>query len=132
MTKGSKIVSWIFAVAVAVIFFQTLFFKFTGAEESVYIFTQVAGPEMESFGRIGSGIGELVAAVLILIPKTRVYGAVLSAIVILGAIFSHLTILGVVVLDDGGTLFILACIVLVLSAALVLIHRSDLPLKSSS
>ncbi|NNE68131.1 MAG: DoxX family protein, partial [Pyrinomonadaceae bacterium] len=98
----------------------------------VYIFTQVAGPEMESFGRIGSGIGELVAAVLILIPKTRVYGAVLSAIVILGAIFSHLTILGVVVLDDGGTLFILACIVLVLSAALVLIHRSDLPLKSSS
>ena len=132
MTKGSKVVSWVFAIAVAVVFLQTLFFKFSGAEESIYIFEKVAGPGMEPFARIGSGIGELIAAILILLPATRLYGAILSVLVIAGAILSHLTILGIVVQDDGGTLFILACTVLVLSLVLVFLHRSDFPLSGSS
>ena len=127
MPKTAKIVSWICCIIVSIVYLQTLFFKFTGAEESVHIFEKVAGPDMEAFARIGSGFGELIAAVLILVPKTRIYGAILSMLVISGAIFSHLTILGIVVLDDGGTLFILACIVFVLSLVVIYLHRSEIP-----
>jgi putative oxidoreductase len=97
-------------VVVAVILLQTLFFKLTGAEESVYIFTQVG---MEPWGRIGSAIVELIASVLILIPATTWLGALLALGTISGALFFHFTKLGFVIMDDGGTLFILACIVFV-------------------
>ncbi|MDH3494761.1 MAG: DoxX family protein [Acidobacteriota bacterium] len=127
MSKTINIVSWVFRIAIAAIFLQTLFFKFSGAEESINIFRKVAGTEMEPFARIGSGIGELIAAILIIIPKTRVYGAILSVFVISGAILSHLTILGIEVMDDGGLLFILACTVFVLSLAVIYIHRAEFP-----
>lgn len=90
-----------------VILVQTLYFKFTGAEESVYIFSTLG---VEPFGRIGSGIVELIASILILIPRTTFLGALLGLGTMLGAIFSHLFILGIEVKNDGGTLFILAII----------------------
>lgn len=128
MPKAAKIVSWVFSIAVAVLYLQTvLLFKFPGATESIYIFEKVAGPEMEGFARIGSGIAELITAVLLLIPKTRIYGAILSVFVILGAIFSHLTILGIEVQNDGGTLFFLAMTIFVLSLIVIFLHRSDIP-----
>ena len=120
-------VSWACRIAVAIILLQTLFFKFTGAEESRYIFTTLLGENLEAFGRIGSGIVELVAAILIVMPKTAWLGALLSLGTISGAIFSHLTMLGIVVKDDGGLLFALAIAVFVLSALVLLIHRRELP-----
>jgi uncharacterized membrane protein YphA (DoxX/SURF4 family) len=123
-----SIVSWACRIAVAIILLQTLFFKFTGTEESRYIFTTLLGENLEAVGRIGSGIVELVAAILIVMPKTAWLGALLSLGTISGAIFSHLTMLGIVVKDDGGLLFALAIAVFVLSALVLLIHRRELPL----
>lgn len=119
-------ISWILRIIVAIILFQTLFFKFTGAEESKYIFTTLMG-DNEAVGRIGSGIVELIAAVLLIIPGTVSIGAAIALGTITGAIFSHLTQLGIVVKDDGGLLFILAVIVFVCSTFILFIHRTEMP-----
>lgn len=111
-------------VLTALILLQTLFFKFTGAPESVYIFTQVGA---EPFGRIASGIVELIASVLLFVPRLTWLGAGLSAGVISGAILAHLTILGIEVQGDGGTLFILACVVFALSLFVLWVRRQDIP-----
>lgn len=121
-----NILSWIFRIVIAIILLQTLFFKFTGAEESKYIFTTLMG-DNEAVGRIGSGIVELVATVLLFIPSTAWLGAFLALGTMSGAIFSHLTKLGVVVKDDGGLLFGLAITVFVLSLSVLLIHRKEIP-----
>src|SRR6478672_10069912 len=127
MSSNMKILSWICRLIVAVILLQTLFFKFTGAEESKYIFSTVLSPELEAYGRIGSGMIELVTAILLLIPASASLGALLALGTISGAILSHLTILGIVVNDDGGLLFALAVTVFLLSALLLLLHRRELP-----
>lgn len=123
--RRQAIVSWVLQVIVAAILLQTLFFKFTGAEESVYIFTQLG---MEPWGRIGSGIAELTAAILILMPLTITLGALISLGVIAGAIASHLTKLGIVVQDDGGLLFGLAIVVFAGSAAILYLRRREIPI----
>lgn len=120
----TNILSWVARIVVALILLQTLFFKFTGAAESVYIFETVG---MEPLGRIGSGIAELIAAILLLIPRTRVLGALMALGVISGAIFFHLTKLGIEVQGDGGTLFYLAVAVFVLSLVVVVLHRKEIP-----
>lgn len=127
MSSKLLIFSWICRIVVAVILLQTLFFKFTGAEESKYIFTTVMGPEYEAFGRIGSGVVELMAAILLLIPSTVSIGAIISIGTISGALLSHLAFLGIEVKGDGGLLFGLAVIVFVLSSVLLLLHRRELP-----
>jgi putative oxidoreductase len=124
LSKPQNIISWILQLIVAIILFQTLFFKFTGAEESKYIFTTLG---IEPWGRIGSGVVELIAVILLLIPRTVPYGAILALGTIAGAIFSHLTKLGIVVKDDGGLLFILACVVFVSSAVILFLHRREIP-----
>ena len=126
-----KVASWVLSLVAALIYLQTLFFKFTGSPESVFIFEKLAGPDLEPFARIGTGLVELVTALLLIVPKTRVYGAILSIAVIAGAIMSHFAVLGIVVNDDGGTLFILACVILISSAIVAFLHRSELPLTSS-
>jgi uncharacterized membrane protein YphA (DoxX/SURF4 family) len=113
---------WILRLLAALILLQTLFFKFTAAEESVYIFTQIG---MEPWGRIGIGIMELIAALLILFPKTTPIGALLAIGLMAGALFFHLTKLGVVVKNDGGQLFVYAVLVLVASAILLFIYRQE-------
>jgi hypothetical protein len=122
-----KVISWTLRLIVAAILFQTLFFKFTGAEESKYIFSTVLSPELEAYGRIGSGFVELIAVVLLLLPKTVWLGALLSLGTISGAIMSHLTKLGIEVKGDGGLLFALAVTVFIGSALILLIHRRELP-----
>ena len=119
----STISTWVLRLLAAIILLQTLFFKFTAAEESVYIFTQIG---MEPVGRIGIGIMELIAAILILYPKTTPYGALLAVGLMAGAIFFHVTKLGIVVKNDGGQLFVYALIVLVSSAILLVIFRQQL------
>lgn len=122
------ILSWICRIAVALILLQTLFFKFTGAEESKYIFSTLMGPDLEAVGRIGSGVVELIAALLLLVPFTVSLGATISLATISGAIVSHLAVLGVEVQNDGGLLFGLAVTVFALSSVLLLLHRRELPI----
>jgi putative oxidoreductase len=129
-TQTMPWVSWALRILVAAILFQTLFFKFTGAAESVYIFSKLG---LEPAGRIGSGIAELVAVILLLLPSTVTFGAMLSLGVIAGAIMSHLTKLGIVVINsdgssDGGLLFGLALIVLFGSLGILWLHRTEIPI----
>ena len=86
---------------------------------------------IEPAGRIGSGIAELVATVLLLVPSTVVLGALLALGVISGALASHLGPLGIQVQGDGGLLFALACAVFVGSAIVVWLRRRELPLVGS-
>ncbi|RME05180.1 MAG: DoxX family protein [Bacteroidetes bacterium] len=118
-----KHLSLVLRVIVAAIFLQTLYFKFTGAPESVYIFTTLGA---EPAGRILSGILELVCAVLLLYRPTMIYGALGSLGVISGALLSHLFVLGIEVMDDGGLLFGLALTVFLCSLALIIMHKSEL------
>jgi len=128
MTKAETVLSWGLQILVAVILFQTLFFKFTAAEESVYIFSTLG---VEPWGRIASGVVELIAVALILYPPTAVFGAVLSLGVISGALASH-SILGISIKGDGGLLFLLAVVVFLSSASVVYLRRSEIPLVGAS
>lgn len=107
--------------AAAIILLQTLWFKFTAAPESVYIFSTLGA---EPVGRIGSGVAELIAALLLLFPRAAWIGAALVLGIMSGAIISHLTVLGVEVMGDGGTLFALAIAVAV-CAAIILVRDHD-------
>ncbi|WAC09232.1 DoxX family protein [Dyadobacter pollutisoli] len=121
--KPNKIVFWVLRIVPAVILLQTLFFKFTAAEESVYIFSKLG---IEPWGRIGSGIAELIAAILILIPAVTGIGAFMALGVISGALISHFTVLGIEVQGDGGQLFIYAVLVFISSALLVFFEKDKL------
>jgi putative oxidoreductase len=119
-----RILSWILQLAVAGILLQTLFFKFTGAAESVWIFSTLGA---EPWGRYASGIAELIASVLLLAPGYAALGALLSLGVISGAIVSHLAFLGIEVQGDGGLLFALAVIVFICSLAILALRWRELP-----
>ncbi|NQY06932.1 MAG: DoxX family membrane protein [Flavobacteriaceae bacterium] len=116
-------------IAVAIILIQTLRFKLTGHEDSVWIFEQVG---LEPFGRIGIGIAELIAGILLLIPKTVWAGAAMTVGIIGGAVMMHLTILGIEVPYngemDGGQLFITAVITLLLGATILYLYKKDIPI----
>ena len=118
----TTIVPWVLRVVAALIMLQTLYFKFSGSEESVFIFSQLG---IEPWGRILSGIFELIASILILYPKTTFFGSVIAIGLMAGAIGAHLTKLGIVVKNDGGQLFIYALLVLVSSLILAIIYRKD-------
>jgi uncharacterized membrane protein YphA (DoxX/SURF4 family) len=122
-TKNQTRLAWLLRLVAAVIMLQTLYFKFTGAEESVYIFTTLG---IEPYGRIGSGIIELIASVLILIPSTTAIGALLAIGVMSGAILSHLTTLGIEVQNDGGQLFIYALLVFISSLFLLVLFKDQI------
>jgi putative oxidoreductase len=123
--------SWALRLIVAVILVQTLFFKFTAAKESVYIFSTLG---MEPWGRVGSGVFELVASILLLIPSTITLGAAMAMAATGSAILFHLFRLGIALtaVGDHGELFALAIVVTLCSAGILLLHRQDLPLIGRS
>lgn len=123
-SRASLIVSWILRITAALILLQTLWFKFSAAPESVYIFDKVG---LGAPGRIGTGIAELIAVSMMLIPKTVWLGAILGLGVMCGAIISHLTVLGIDVLGDRGELFALALTVFFCLAIVLFLHRRDIP-----
>lgn len=116
-------VSWILQLVAAFILGQTLFFKFSGAPESIYIFETLGA---EPWGRYVSGLAEFVAVILLLVPRTAWMGAVLGAGVISGAIVSHVFVLGIEVQGDGGLLFTLAVLTLSCCVGVVFIHRDQI------
>ena len=118
-------ISLILSLIAAIILLQTLFFKFTAHPDSVYIFTQLG---MEPYGRIGIGVAELITAILLIVPRTRPYGAVIGLGVISGALFFHLTKLGVNVNNDGGKLFGLALATFVCCLGVIFLERKKLPI----
>ena len=126
-SKAFLIASWMLRGIAAVILLQTLFFKFSGAKESVYIFTTLG---IEPWGRIGSGVVELLASILLLLPRTVLFGSLLSLGTISVAILSHLTKLGIAIpaVEDNGELFALALVVFVCSAAVLVLHRHEVPI----
>lgn len=125
LCKRHRIISWILQLIAAAILAQTLFFKFNGAPESKFIFTTLG---VEPWGRVATGLAELVAVVLLLIPRLAVLGAGFSVALMLGAIGSHLTKLGIVVQNDGGLLFGLALTVLVSSGVVLFLRRGQIPI----
>ena len=118
--------SWVLRLIVAVILLQTLFFKFSAARESVYIFSTLG---MEPWGRIGSGIFELIASLLLFIPGTLTLGAAMAVAATGSAILFHLTRLGIALtaVDDHGELFALAIVVTVCALGILYLHRQELP-----
>ncbi|CAL2083604.1 DoxX family membrane protein [Tenacibaculum sp. 190524A05c] len=121
-----KYLPLVLKLVAAVIMLQTLFFKFSGAQESIDLFTKVAG-ENEQLMRIGTGVLELIASVLLFLPKRVWLGAGLTVGLMGGAIFSHLTKIGIEHNNDGGTLFIMAIITLVSGGILLFLNKKDIP-----
>ena len=111
------------SIIAAIILLQTLYFKFSGAPESVYIFSQLG---IEPYGRIGTGVLELIIAVLLILKRTSIIGAILGLGVISGAILSHLFILGIEVQNDGGVLFGMAILVFVLLLITLILQKGKL------
>ncbi len=120
METTNRILYWIARLLAAVILLQTLYFKFSGSVESRYIFTTVG---MEPWGRYAVGIFELIAGAMLMINRTAWLGAGIALGLMAGAIFMHLTKLGIVVMDDGGYLFFLAIIVTISCSYILLTDR---------
>lgn len=125
----SKLIFWTIRIVPAIIMLQTLYFKFNAAPEPIHIFTTLLG-KYEAFGRIGTGIIELIAGLLLLYPRISVLGAILGAGTMAGAVFSHLFILGIsvkyyttesVLINDKGSLFLSALITLI--CCLIIIYQ---------
>lgn len=120
---AARIASWILQIVAAVILLQTLFFKFTAAPEAVAIFDKLG---VEPWGRLGAGVMELITAVLLLWPRFSILGALLAVGLMVGAIGSHLGPLGIVVNDDGGTLFVMALVVLACGIGVLVLRRNQI------
>jgi hypothetical protein len=124
ITKTTKRLSWIAQIIAAVILGQTLFFKFAGTPESIYIFERLG---VEPWGRYATGMFEVVAVVLLLIPRTAGLGALMAIGLMLGALGSHVTTLGIEIQGDGGLLFALAVTTLVAASTVAFIRRRQIP-----
>jgi uncharacterized membrane protein YphA (DoxX/SURF4 family) len=123
-----KYYSLFLRITVAIIYIQTLYFKFTAHPDSVYIFTKMG---VEPFGRISLGVIELIISICILIPKTKYAAIVMSIVIVLGALMSHIFILGIIVNGDNGLLFSLACLIFLLSIILFKYHYEEIKLKAN-
>ena len=120
----NKNILFVLRLILAVILLQTLYYKFGGHDDSIYIFTTLG---LEPYGRIGIGVMELIASILILLKRTSWAGALLTVGLMAGAIFSHLTQLGIEVKGDGGQLFYMAVGTWVLSLVVLLSERKQIP-----
>ena len=128
MSRKHRILSWAAQVVAAVILGQTLFFKFTGAEEAVALFTKLGA---EPYGRIGVGVIELITVIWLLVPRTAALGGALTVALMIGAVGSHLVALGIEVEGDGGTLFVMALVSLTAGATITFLRRAELPVLGS-
>jgi uncharacterized membrane protein YphA (DoxX/SURF4 family) len=126
MSKTQTYISWTAQILAAIILGQTLFFKFTGAAESVELFTKLG---VEPFGRYFTGILELITVILLLSPRKAWMGALLGIGLMLGAIGSHLLVLGIMSMGDGGYLFFLAIFTLICCLTVAYLRKSDISMQ---
>lgn len=127
---------WALSAYIGFVFVQSLFFKFTGSEESIFIFSTLRAWSgialFEPAGRWIIGICELIASILLFLPRTRIFGAAMAIGIMTGAISFHLfTPLGVEILGDGGELFILACGVWISGWIILALSISDIRIWTS-
>ena len=122
MNKLLRITTIMLRVAAAIILLQTLYFKFTAQPESVELFSKLG---VEPWGRIGTGIIELVTSILLLIPSTVFIGALLGVCLMFGALLSHLLVIGIQSQGDGGQLFVLAILVLFICTRLLFLYKEQ-------
>lgn len=120
-----KYIPLVLKIVIAVILLQTLFFKFSGAQESIDLFTKIAGKN-EALMRIGTGVLELIASILLFIPKKTWLGAALTFAIMIGAVFSHISVIGIEHNNDGCALFCSAVIVLISSAVILYLERQQI------
>lgn len=120
--KKTLLLSFALRIVVSLIYLQTLYFKFTGHPDSVYIFSKLG---LEPFGRIGIGVIELIVSILLLINKTKLLSIIVSLGIITGAIASHLLVIGITIKEDHGGLFTLAIIIFTLNIVLIYLHKTD-------
>ncbi len=121
-SKQARVASWVLQIVAAGILGQALFFKLTGAAEARQLFETLG---LEPWGRIGIGLAELLAVLLLLNPRRAAWGALLTLGLMIGAIGSHLTVLGIVVAGDGGALFAMACATFLSAAATSWLRRGE-------
>ncbi|MCB0458947.1 MAG: DoxX family membrane protein [Flavobacteriaceae bacterium] len=121
----TKTTNFIIRIIIAILLLQTLYFKFTAHPDSVYIFSKIG---MEPYGRVGTGIMELIVSFLILLNRTQWLGALLALGLMFGAMFFHVTKLGIEVNNDGGLLFGMAVFIFVLSLVVLWINRTNIPI----
>ena len=124
LTQTQTRIAWAAQIIAAIILGQTLFFKFTAAPEAVALFTKLG---VEPFGRIGLGVVELIAVILLLVPRTAAIGSAVTLGLMVGAIGSHLTKIGIEVDGDGGALFSMAVIAFIAGLTATWIRRRQLP-----
>ncbi|MEO8084864.1 MAG: DoxX family protein [Ardenticatenales bacterium] len=126
-----RYVLWAAQIVAAVLMGQTLFFKFTSDPSAVKLFTTLG---VEPWGRYGTGVLELIAVVLLLVPAPylgkHAWGAVLGAVLMVGALFAHVTKLGFG--GDYGQLAAMAVITLVCCCYVIWERRADLPMIGSA
>lgn len=120
--KTTTAISWILRIAISIIYLQTLYFKFTGHPDSVYIFSELG---LEPYGRISVGVIELIVSILLLINKTKLLSIIVSLGIITGAIASHFLVIGITIKEDNGGLFTLAIIIFTLNIVLIYLHKTD-------
>lgn len=120
-----KKILFVLRIVVAIILIQTLRFKFTAHPDSVYIFETIG---IEPYGRIAIGILELIAGIMLIVPKSVWVGSLITLIILGGAIIMHLTQIGIVINNDNGVLFVTALITFILSSILLYHHRKDVPI----
>jgi uncharacterized membrane protein YphA (DoxX/SURF4 family) len=120
-----NLISWMAQIIATIIMSQTLYYKFSGAEESIYIFSTVG---IEPWGRYGTGIMELIASLLLLFPRSAWAGATIGIGIMIGAIFSHLTLLGISIMNDHGYLFVLALVTLFACTLVLFMRKHQVPI----
>ena len=126
-----RVLVWPAALFIAGILLWYEQFKLTGNEGSVWLFTVLTDwlgvHGYEKVMRWGVGLMEVAASLLVLIPRLRLYGALLALGIMSGAIFFHLVSpLGIDPYHDGGMLFKEACGVWLAAAFILFVQRADL------
>ena len=124
LTSRQRVVSWVCQLVAAGIMIETLFFKFTAAPESVYIFKRMG---TEPWWRWGQGIWELLASICLLVVPLRWAGGVLTTGAMLAAILSHMTWLGFSIQGDHGLLFGMAMVTFICGFTVMILHRHSIP-----
>ncbi len=116
--RTKNTVVWTLKILISLIIGQTLYFKFTGHPESIYIFQKLG---VEVWGRYLTASLEAATILLLMIPSTTFFGALTAGGLMTGAVFAHLLVLGIDVQGDGGLLFFLSLSVGAMTTPLLLL-----------